>query len=231
MKKILIAGLIVALCLIVVGGAGVAYASIRGFNLNNLEIARNVQTQGGGIIRQFGYGMGNMMGQGYNNCVTDETGKTTCTNGEFGVGPGGMMNGYGPGNMMGQGGINRGPGMMGGQGFGYGMMNGKAAGFMREYMIAAFAEAVGLTPEEVTTRLSNGETMREIALAQGKTEAELPDLIKQVQQAALDKAVADGVITQAQADVMKTHMSNYQGPGFGPGFGGAGCPMWDGDEQ
>ena len=94
MKKILIAGLIVALCLIVVGGAGVAYASIRGFNLNNLEIARNVQTQGGGIIRQFGYGMGNMMGQGYNNCVTDETGKTTCTNGEFGVGPGGMMNGY-----------------------------------------------------------------------------------------------------------------------------------------
>ena len=38
--------------------------------------------------------MGNMMGQGYNNCVTDETGKTTCTNGEFGVGPGGMMNGY-----------------------------------------------------------------------------------------------------------------------------------------
>jgi hypothetical protein len=49
-----------------------------------------------------------------------------------------------------------------------------------------------------------------------------------VRQSALDAAVADGTITQEQADLMLDHMSNYTGPGFGRGFGG--CPMLDGDE-
>jgi hypothetical protein len=146
---------------------------------------------------------------------------------EQGYGPGGMMgqngNGYSPGGMMGRNGKGYGPGgMMGGRGMGaYG-------GVMHGYMISAFASAVGLTVEEVNTRLANNETPAQIAIAQGKSEADLPALWSQVRQEALNKAVADGVITQAQADAMLQHMNNYAGSGFGPGFGS--CPMWDGDE-
>jgi hypothetical protein len=42
----------------------------------------------------------------------------------------------------------------------------------------------------------------------------------------LDKAVADGVITQAQANLMLERMKNCSGKDFGLG----GCSMWNGDE-
>ena len=96
-------------------------------------------------------------------------------------------------------------------------------------MISAFASAVGLTVDEVNTRLTNGETLDQIAIAQGKTQADLPALVTQVRQDALNAAVAAGVITQAQADVMLQRMNTYTGQGFGPGFGA--CPMWDGDNR
>jgi hypothetical protein len=105
---------------------------------------------------------------------------------------------------------------------------GQYSGVMHDYMISAFASAVGLTVDEVNTLLAKGETPAQIAIAQGKTEADLPALWTQVRKDALNKAVADGVITQAQADLMLGRMNNYPGSGFGPGFGD--CPMWDGDE-
>ncbi len=125
--------------------------------------------------------------------------------------------GYGPGGMMGR--------------LGRGIARGE--GPMHEFMISAYADAVDLTANEFETRLEDGETLKEIALAQGVTEDEFPDLVVQVRQAALDAAVADGVITQAQAESMLEHMNNYQGKGFGPGFmqGLDGCPMLDGDDE
>ncbi len=205
MKKFLIIGLIVAFALIIVGGAGVVYAQVRGVTPTTLVTANTAQN-GTRIIQQNNYGPGGMMGGNRND-----------------FGPGGMMggdkSGYGPG------------GMMGGRGFGPGgMMGGRGQGFMRDYMISAFADAVGLPVDQVNTRLANGETLSQIAIAQGKTEADLPALATQVRKAALDKAVADGVITQAQADLMLEHMNNYSGQGFGPGFGVGDCPMWDNDE-
>jgi hypothetical protein len=205
MKKFLLIGLIVALVLILVGGAGVVYARVRGLDNNANVIVTAVQNSNK-IIRQFEYGPG-MMGQ-YGN----------------GYGPGGMMGGYGPGVNVSPRGF--GTGMMGGRG----LQIGRGAGIMHDYMISAFAKAVGLTVEDVDTRLANGETPKEIAIAQGTAVADLPALWAQVRQAALDQAVADGVITQAQADRMLEHMNEYSGPGFGPGFGGNDCPMWDGDE-
>ena len=144
-----------------------------------------------------------------------------------------MMNGYSPGGIMGGYDYGYGPGqgsMMGGRGNGYGpgMMAGLGRGILHDYMIAAFASAVGLTVDEVNTRLTNDESLQQIALAQGKTEADLPALWTEVRQAALDQAVAAGAITQAQADKMLKQMENYTGSGFGPGFDG--CPMMDGDE-
>jgi hypothetical protein len=214
MKKFLIIGLIVAFVLIIIGGAGIVYARVRGLD-NNAAVTVNTTQNGDKISRQgqFGYGPGGMMGE-YGN----------------GYGPGGMMggygNGYGPGGMMGGRGNGSGPGMMGGRGIGI----DRGAGIMHDYMISSYAFLVGLTVEEVDTRLANGESLKDIAIAQGTTEDQLPALFTQVRKNALDLAVADGVITQAQADRMLEHMNNYSGQGFGPGFGLGDCPMWDGDE-
>ncbi|MGE5123574.1 MAG: hypothetical protein ACM3H7_03595 [Acidobacteriaceae bacterium] len=218
MKRALLIGLIVALVLILVGGAGVAYAAIRGIERNTV-VKVNAPQVGDKIIRPFVPGsklreFGNVFGPGG-------------MMGQYGdkFGPGGMMGQYGdefgPGGMMGQYGHGFGPGgMMGGQWI------GRRGGIMHDYMISAFADAVGLSVEDVDARLANGETFKEIAIAQGTTESGLPALAEQVRKAALDKAVADGVITQAQADLMLEHMDDMGGWGFGPGD----CPMWDGDE-
>lgn len=204
MKKFLLIGLIVAGVLIVVGGAGVVYAQVRNLNTNtNITLNTN---QNGDQVVPFGYGPGGMM------------------NG-FGYGPGGMMNGYGYGP----------GGMMNGYGYGPGGMMGRrgtriqrGASIMHDYMISAFAKDIGLTVEQVDTRLANGETLQQIAEAQGFTGDKLTSLATQVRQDALNQAVADGVITQAQADRMLELMKNYSGQAFGPGF--FNCPMWDGDE-
>ena len=167
MKKFLLIGLIIAFVLIIVGGAGVVYARMRGVDNITAVTVNTAQAQNGEkIIRQFGFGPGGMMGGNRNN-----------------YGPGGMMGGdgfgYGPGGMMGGDGFGSG-GMMGGRGFGSGgMMGGRGVqrgqGILHDYMVSAFADSIGLTVDQVNTRLSNGETFKEIAIAQGKTEADLPD--------------------------------------------------------
>jgi hypothetical protein len=205
MRKFLLIGLIVALALIVIGGVGVVFAQTQG-NVENKAFIVSTELNGDKIVQPFLYGPGGMMGE-YGNQY----------------GPGGMMgrndNGYGPGGMMG--GYGRG-GMMGGRG------TGQYGGVMHEYMVSAFASAVGLTVDEVNTRLANGETLAQIAIDQGKTKADLPALWTQIRKDALNKAVADGVLTQSQADLMLEHMDQFPGSGFGPGFDD--CPMWDGDE-
>jgi hypothetical protein len=219
MKKFLIIGLIVALALIVIGGAGVVYAQVTG-NVETSIVTVTSNQNGDQFVQPFGYGPGGMMGE-YGNQNQPGRGGMMGPDGN-GYGPRGMMGENGRGGMMGRNEKGYGPGgMMGG-----GM--GEYGGVMHDSMISAFASAVGLTVEEVNTRLANNETPAQIAIAQGKSEADLPALWSQVRQEALNKAVADGVITQAQADAMLQHMNNYAGSGFGPGFGS--CPMWDGDE-
>jgi len=198
MKKVLLIGLIVALVLIFIGGAGIVYARVRGLDLNPTVTIINRQV-GDRIAQPFINGPGEMMrGYGLRN------------------GPGGMMGGYGPGGMMG--------------GYGPGGMMGnldRGTGIMHDYMIAAFAKAVNLTVEQVDTRLANGETFKDIAIAQGTAEADLPALATQIRKDAFVQAVTDGVITQAQADRMLQRMENRTDQGFN--FDG--CPMWDGDES
>jgi len=229
MKKALIIGLILALALIIVGGVGTVYAGVSGLNR---EVVRSelYSSRGGEIIRQFAV-PGGMMGEAYGNCQTDDSGETTCTYGRggmmFGFGPGGKAGDevYGFGGMMGERGFQQGSGMMGRRAFGYGMMGERGEGPMHEYMISAFAEAIGLSTEDVETRHDNGETLPDIAIAEGIAEDDLPELFLQVREAALGAAVAEGVITQEQANLMLEHMQAFQGRGFG--FGSEGCPMWD----
>ncbi|GAB4577466.1 MAG: hypothetical protein Fur0022_01970 [Anaerolineales bacterium] len=132
-----------------------------------------------------------------------------------GYGPGmmGTGNGNGRGGMMGQG-SGSGHGMMG---MGTGMMG--EMGALHEYMYPAMAAALGLTPEEFTARHAAGETFWDMAEAQGLTSEEAWPLMQTARAEALQQAVADGVITQAFADQMLTHMEGMHGEGFGPGSG------------
>lgn len=124
---------------------------------------------------------------------------------EYPYGPGMMddYDGYGPGFGRGMMGSYGNRGLMGG----YGMMdwNGEE-GPMHEAMVAAVADALGLTPEEIETRHDAGETLWEIAEAEGLSVEEIQDLMFSAHDAALEDAVANGDLTQEQADWMDSHM-------------------------
>jgi Spy/CpxP family protein refolding chaperone len=116
----------------------------------------------------------------------------------------------GRGMMRGWGDRGFGPGMMGrwGEG-GYGPMH--------EYMEDAFAEALGISHDDLEAKLDAGETMWSIAQAQGLSDEEISQLMIDARTKALEKAVADGVLTQEQADWMTQRMQQAQESGFGPG--------------
>jgi hypothetical protein len=114
--------------------------------------------------------------------------------------------------------------MMGGRGGGFGgMMGGGFSGEygpMHTYMIEAFAEALGIEPDELQSRRDAGETHWQIAESLGFSQEEFSQLWVDARTEALNQAVADGVITQEQADWMIQHMAAMQGAGYGPGSGG-----------
>lgn len=105
------------------------------------------------------------------------------------------------------------PGMMG---YGYGPM--------QAYVVTAFADKLDLSADEVNTRLANGETLYQIALAEGIAEDEIASFLTDVHTTAFDKAVADGVITREQADWMLQNMQSRFENGYGPGN----CPRYNG---
>lgn len=119
--------------------------------------------------------------------------------------------GYGQGMMNGRG--SRGAGGMG-QGFA-----GTQAGVLHPDMVAAYAEKLGLTVDELNARLAQGETVAEIAFAQGLTLDQFRTLQVEARAEALDAAVAAGTLTQAQADWMKQRGAGMGGYGRGAGQG------------
>jgi len=117
---------------------------------------------------------------------------------------------FGRGMMGGWGNRGMGPGMMGRWGSG-------GNGLMHEYMEDAFAEAFGISHEDLEAKLDAGETMWSIAQAQGLSDDEIAKLMVDARTKALKKAVTDGVLTQEQADWMSQHMQQAQDAGLGPG--------------
>ena len=111
-------------------------------------------------------------------------------------------------------------------GTGYGpMMSQGQEGPLHEYMLSAMAEALGIPAADLETRLANGETFFQIALAQGIAADDIPALMQTARSQAIAAALADGVITQEQADWMQAHAfgRGSYGQGMGPGQGlGAG---------
>jgi competence protein ComGC len=90
-----------------------------------------------------------------------------------------------------------------------------------EYMQAATAEAFGITVEELQALETDGKTLKDLAIEQNLTVADFQAKRDSARQAALDNAVADGVITQEQADAMKEHQEMGRG-GMGGGRHGGG---------
>lgn len=103
---------------------------------------------------------------------------------------------------------------------------GGGQGWMHEYMFPILADKLGLTEAELTDLYNEGETFWTVAQSQGKTAEEAQQLMLDARSEALDKMVADGVITQEQADWMKDHHAGGrmgQGGGRGRGHGMGGC--------
>ena len=96
---------------------------------------------------------------------------------------------------------------------GRGMMAGQGA--MHTFMVVEFAKELDLNVNDINTRLAAGESMYDIALSAGVTAEEFPAVMTEVRAAALDAAVAANVITQEQADLMKSHGYGQGGMGSG----------------
>lgn len=75
--------------------------------------------------------------------------------------------------------------------------------------IDATAEATGLTEEEVIAALQSGQTFAEIAEAQGVDPQTIVDALLADRQAVLEQAVADGRLSQEQADWMLEEMAEH----------------------
>lgn len=67
-------------------------------------------------------------------------------------------------------------------------------------LLAATATVTGLTEQEVRTALQSGQTLSQIAEANGKTTADVIAAARTALQAQLAQAVADGKLTQAEAE-------------------------------
>lgn len=91
------------------------------------------------------------------------------------------------------------------------------AGWMLLYhdeMAQATADALNLTVEELEAARAEGQTLVEIAQAQGLELDEVHEALEAVREAIVEQAVADGVLTEEQAERMSE---------FGRGFGGRGA--------
>lgn len=97
-------------------------------------------------------------------------------------------------------------------------------------MMDAYAEALGIPAAEIDSRLEAGETFSQIALSTGLTFEEFWALKSQVKADVAAEALAQGFITQAEADLMQQAAlrqggrGGMRGTGLGTGFGtGAYC--------
>jgi len=76
-------------------------------------------------------------------------------------------------------------------------------GVLHDYLIAAFAEKLNIPAADLEARLDQGETMAQIAVSTGLTIDQVHALMVEARIQAIDQAVADGTLTQEQADWME----------------------------
>ncbi len=150
--------------------------------------------------------------------------------------------GFGPGRGMGRGMMfndDFGPGFGMGPGGGPGMMRGMGGrwGGPQNSLVAVAAEELGLTQQELITELQGGKTIAQVATEHNITLDSIIEAFLAPRTEQLNQMVANGQLTQEQADTMlatmranaATHATQAwspQGPGWGDhmgpmgGFGG-----------
>lgn len=96
---------------------------------------------------------------------------------------------------------------------------GRDGGLLHEYIEVALAEALGVSVEELQEMKADGLNLRDYADENGLSDEALADLMKEVHTNAIKAALADGAITQEQADMLLEGVETF-GPRmpFGPGF-------------
>jgi ribosomal protein S20 len=77
---------------------------------------------------------------------------------------------------------------------------------VKEAMLDAAAQALNLSSDELITQLRDGQTVAELAQANGTTEQAVVDAALAAAKTELDAAVAAGTLTQAQADDIYTEL-------------------------
>ncbi len=117
------------------------------------------------------------------------------------------------------------PAQLGGHGLGMGRgmrfaQGDGTYGPLHDDMIAALANGLGLSADDLKARLAKGETAGAIAQAKGMSLEQFRSLWQQARTEAVKTALAKGEITQAQADWMQQH-SQSMGPN-------GNCPTWGG---
>lgn len=97
---------------------------------------------------------------------------------------------------------------------------GQYKGILQDGVLTYYAETLGLSVEELNAQLAAGETLYSLAAAAGYTQEEFIALKVAARTAALAQAVADGVITQEQADWLSSHQGILMNQGRGMYLGG-----------
>ena len=112
--------------------------------------------------------------------------------------------------------------------------NQQNTGPLHSYMEKALAEKLGISVATIEAQFDAGKTLYQIALDNGIAQSDLPAFMLKVRTTAINAALADGVITQAQADKMHRvagrsmgHGMMMGGTGIGP-CGGTGIPVGNG---
>lgn len=110
----------------------------------------------------------------------------------------------------------------GGMGRGRGMGNFPIG---EESVHERLAEALGITEEEFETAIAEGETLLSLAEKYDVDYETLRQVMLEARQEALEEAVAEGKITQEQADWMLERW-NAMGEDFAPRFDSQGSPRF-----
>jgi polyhydroxyalkanoate synthesis regulator phasin len=83
---------------------------------------------------------------------------------------------------------------------------------LKQYLPAAenqVAQGLKLTSSQLTTDLKNGQSLTQIAKAQGVSSAQLHTIVLNAAQSAVNQAVKDGNLTQAQANAFMTTLQQH----------------------
>ncbi len=92
-------------------------------------------------------------------------------------------------------------------------------GTLHDYMEKALAEKLGISLSDVEAQFDAGLSLYQIALNNQVAQADLNTFMLEVRSNAISAALADGVITQTQADWMLQASARGMGVGMGAGMG------------